>query len=162
MRIWVIQHIPSPHHPHPPADIAFRALFTDTRARLCSAVALCLLALFIYLFILRAVPRACCSRTTPLGYYCRERRRGMCLGSVGSGLDPRQPHRWLESQSLFLSPSISFSSAPFCLPTIRHAPPHRPHPPCADEDISALVSRGERRISHSVLEECLKGVKICL
>lgn len=114
---------------HPPADIAFRALFTDTRARLCSAVALCLLLLLLFLFYFFfavLVPRARCSCTTPLGYYCRERRRGMCLGSVGSGLDPRQPHRWLESQSLFLSPSISFSSAPFCLPTILHAPPPPP------------------------------------
>ena len=40
----------------------------------------------------------------------RKRQLGMCLGSVGSGLACRQSHRWLESQSHFLSLAILFCS----------------------------------------------------
>lgn len=109
--------------PHLTADIAFRALFTDTKARF--VLSGCPMFIIIILFFfLRVVPRACCSRTTPLGYYCRERRRGMCLGSVGRGLDPRQPHRWLESQSL----SFSVYLVRFCPILPPHHSPCPPHP----------------------------------
>lgn len=127
-----MRHIPPSRSDFMPADITFRALFTNTRARLCSAVALC----FFLFFILRVVPRARCLRTPPPGYYCRERQRGMCLGSVGSGLDPRQPHRWLESQSLFLSLAILFSSARGPPRHSLRRPPPPPPPPFADEDVS--------------------------
>lgn len=105
----------------------------------------------VFFSFLRAVPRACCLRPTPLGYYCRERQRGMCLGSVGSGLDPRQPHRWPESQSLFLSLAILFSSA--------RGPPPLHH---LQMKTFPLVSRAEGRICHCVLEECIKRALMCL
>lgn len=111
-----------------PPQISGFGLYLSTQGHICALRSPCV--------VLRAVPRACCLRTTPLGYYCRERQRGMCLGSVGSGLDPGQPHRWLESQSLFLSPSILFSSAPEPPPPFSTAPP-----PCADEDISSCKQR---------------------
>lgn len=79
-----------------------------------------------------------------LDYHCRKRQLGMCLGSVGSGLDHCQTHRWPESQSLFflllscsahsralsLSLSFSFSSTPAL-----------PSPSLADEDISSCKQR---------------------
>lgn len=139
MRIGVIHHIPlSPGNFNPPQISAF-GLSLPTQGRVCARRPSCV--------FLRAVLRACL-RTTPLGYYCRERQRGMCLGSVGSGLDPGQPHRWLESQSLFLSPSILFSSAPEPPPVLNPPPP-----PCADEDIS---SGKQRRVKNKSL--CARGM----
>lgn len=108
-----------------PVDIMFRALFTITRARLCSAI-----GARVCFFFLSVVPRACRLRTTPLAYYCRERQRGMCLGSVGSGLDPGQPHRWLESRS-FSGYLVQF--CPRASPPFSSAPTT---PPFADEDTS--------------------------
>lgn len=106
-------------------------------------------------FLLRAVPRACRLRTTPLGYYCRERGSEACAWALWAVV--WIPDSLTDGWSLFLSLAILFSSA-------REPPRHSllpppPHP--LQMKTLPLVSRGEGRICHSVLEECIKRVLIC-
>lgn len=140
MRIGVIQHISLSRSNFPPADIMFRALFTNTRARLCSAVGVCF-------FCVRFRGPVVCVR-----------RRWATIAERGSEacawawwavvwIPASLTDGWRLHLSFFLC--LSCSVLPQSLPPILHAP----SPLCADEDISSCK---QRRVKNKSL--CSRGM----
>lgn len=139
LRNGEMRHIPLSRSNFMPADITFRALFTDTRARLCLAVALC----FFYSFFL-----ACGSA----GLLFAHDAAGLLLQREAARHVPGLCGQWFgsrpASQMAGVSVSLSFSGdgvqfCPRASPPFSSASPPPP-PPFADEYISPCKqSRGK-------------------
>lgn len=149
MRNGEMRHIPPSRGNFMPADITFQALFTNTRARLCSAVTLC------FFFCVRFHGPVVCVR-----------RRWATIAEGGSEacawalwavvwIPASLTDGWSLNLSFFLW--LSCSVLPEGLPAIPPPPTHH-----LQMKTFPLVSRAEGRICQCVLEECIKRVLMCL
>lgn len=119
-----MRHIPPLRSNFMPADIRFRALFTNTRARLCSAVALC------FFCVRFRGPVVCVRRRWAT---IAERGSEACAWALWAvvWIPASLTDGWSLNLSFFLWRSCSV--LPEGLPAILFA---APPPPFADEDVS--------------------------
>lgn len=138
-----MRHIPPSRSDFMPVDITFRALFTNTRARLCSAVALCFFSFFFFCVRFRG-PVVCVRRRRAT---IAERGSEACAWALWAvvWIPASLTDGWSLNLSFFLW--LSCSVLPEGLPAILSAattPPPPPPPPFADEDVSPCKqSRGK-------------------